>query len=97
LNWLNTLEGYHITYICWLKEVKEKFRVGNLYKTQIYPELSVKNPLDRYFRPTTHTCIDLEIYWLMYNVACIYYAKGMLELTCYPKTKEIKCQSYFAK
>lgn len=72
--WLESLEAYYITYVSWLQVVNMNFEFGTQNVKSLSQKFSVTNPYEN--EAVSHSQIEIEIYWLKYNIACINFAKG---------------------
>jgi hypothetical protein len=77
MNVLNVQEKNYIQYICWLNEIKNRFKFGNKIN-ELPVSFETINPFTK--RIEKYREIDTEMYFLYYNLACINYAKGILSL-----------------
>jgi len=76
MKFLNQLEFYYIKYFNWLKLAKDYLKFGNQFKNQINEDFGIYYKLQN--KEIVYNNPEVEIQFLMYNIACIYYAKGKL-------------------
>lgn len=93
--YLDQLERNYSTYIDWLNVLRSTMKFGNVYKNYIDQEFKLYCRLQKkeivYYDPGD------EMKYLKYNLACIQYAKGILNIKYINRGDNIPNENYHTK